>query len=64
MAISKNVELGNGIKVDGAYIRVENPSITKDSMIFQLRKYVASDKPFFSEDFMTAPYVTRRRKSF
>jgi hypothetical protein len=57
MAISKNIELSNGIKVDGAYIRVEYPSVTKDSISFTVRKYVASDKPFFSEDFITAPYT-------
>ena len=57
MAISKNIELENGIKVDGAYIRVEYPSVTKDSISFNLRKYVAADKPFFGEDFMIAPYT-------
>ena len=57
MAISKNIELGNGIKVDEAYIRVEYPSVTKDSINFHIRKYVASDKPFFSEEFVSAPYV-------
>ncbi len=57
MAISKNIELSNGIKVDGAYIRVEYPSVTKDSISFNLRKYVTADKPFFGEDFMTAQYT-------
>lgn len=57
MAISKNIELDNGINVDGAYIRVEYLSVTKDSMNFYIRKYVTSDKPSFSEDFIQAPYT-------
>ena len=57
MAISKNLELSNGIKVDGAYIRVEYPSVTKDSMNFHIRKYVASNKSAFSEEFVEAPYT-------
>lgn len=64
MAISKNIELSNGIKVDGAYIRVEYPSVTKDSMSFHIRKYVASDKPSFNEDFISAPYVLEGENPF
>lgn len=56
MAIKINVELENGIKVDGAYLRVEYPTITKDSISFHLRKYISIDKPFFSEDILSASY--------
>ena len=56
MAIIKNVELENGIKVDGAYIRVESPSITKGKIIFTARKYVSIDKPFFAEEVIECEY--------
>lgn len=56
MAIRINIELENGIKVDGAYLRVEYPAITKDSISFNLRKYVSIDKPFFNEGVLSAPY--------
>lgn len=50
MAIKNNVELQNGITVDGAYCRVENVEATKEKLTFSLRHYVSTDKPFFSED--------------
>ena len=56
MAIKSNIELQNGIKVDGAYLRVEFPSINKDLMSFNLRKYVNTDLSFFSEDMITCDY--------
>lgn len=56
MAITKNIELQNGLKVEEAYLRVEVPSITKDKMIFTLRKYVNTDKPFFSEEVIECGY--------
>lgn len=56
MAIIKNIELENGIKVDGAYLRVESPSITKDKIIFTVRKYVSIDKPFFAEEVIECKY--------
>ena len=56
MAILNNTELENGIKVEEAYLRVEFPSINKGSMSFNLRKYVAKDLPFFSEDMITCDY--------
>ena len=43
MAIIKNIELENGIKVDKAYIRVESPSIIKGKIIFIARKYVSTN---------------------
>jgi len=64
MAISKNIELDNGVKVDGAYLRVEHLTLTKDSMTFQLRKYVVADGPFFSEDVVTAPYILEGENPF
>lgn len=56
MAISKTVELQNGIKVEAAYLRVEFPSISKDKMRFTLRKYVNTDKPFFVEEVIDCSY--------
>lgn len=56
MAIRINVELNNGIKVEGAYLRVEYPTITKDSISFHLRKYINVEKPFFSEDILSTSY--------
>lgn len=56
MAIIKNIELENGIKVDSAYIRVEFPSITKDKLTFVVRKYANKDKPFFAEDVIECSY--------
>lgn len=56
MAIMKNIELENGIKVDGAYLRVEFPSVTKDKLTFNLRKYVSTDKPFFAEEVIECKY--------
>ena len=56
MALVKNIELENGIKVDEAYIRVESPSITKGKIIFTARKYVSTDKPFFAEEVIECKY--------
>ena len=56
MAIEVKVDLNNGIVVDGAYVRVENISLTKDNMSFNIRKYVSPDKPFFNEDYITSLY--------
>ena len=56
MAIIKNIELENGIKVDGAYLRVEFPSATKDKLTFNLRKYVEIGKPFFHEEVIICSY--------
>lgn len=56
MAIKNTVETGFGIEVEEAYLRVEFPFINKDSMSFNLRKYVSKDLPFFSEDMITCDY--------
>lgn len=56
MAIIKDTELENGIKVYGAYLRVENISLDKTDISFNIRKYVDKNKSFFSEDYLTCPY--------
>ena len=56
MAISKNIDTQFGITVEGCYLRVEHPSLTKDTLSFHLRKYVAIDKPFFAEDIISCGY--------
>lgn len=64
MAIKVNTKLATGIRVDGAYCRVEYPSLTKDSLTFHLRKYVAEDKPFFEENIYTASYILEGENPF
>lgn len=64
MAIIKNIELENGIKVDGAYLKVEFPSVTKDKVTFNLRKYVEAKKPFFSEEIITCDYSINGENPF
>lgn len=49
MALNKNIELGNGIKVEGAYLRVENISITKEDISFSLCKYVKNNTQYFDK---------------
>lgn len=56
MAIKLNIELENGIKVDRAYLRVEYPAVTKDTLTFTVRKYVDAEKPFFSEQTYIVDY--------
>lgn len=56
MAIIKDTELENGIKVDGAYLRVENITLDKTSISFNVRKYVDKTKSFFSEEYLTCSY--------
>ena len=56
MAIKLNVELENGIKVDGAYLRIEVLYVCKDSLSFAVRKYTDADKPFFASEMFEAPY--------
>ena len=57
MAISKNVELENGIKVEAAYIKVDTLSVTKDSINCVIRKYVDVNKQAFDSEIITAPYT-------
>lgn len=56
MAITQLVNTKFGIPVDGAYIRVESPTLGKDTMSFHVRKYVDVTKPFFEEDLLDCPY--------
>lgn len=56
MALRKNVELETGIKVEGSYLRVEIPSLTKDTLSFVVRKYADIDKPYFKETFYNTSY--------
>lgn len=64
MAIKINTELAIGLKVDGAYCRVEKLSVTKDTVVFYLRKYVVEDKPFFEQNGYTAPYALEGENPF
>lgn len=56
MALRKNIELETGIKVNDAYLRVEIPSLTKDTLSFVVRKYADIDKPYFKETFYNTSY--------
>jgi hypothetical protein len=56
MAIKINIETPGGVKVDNAYCRIENISLTKDTLMFSVRNYVVPTKPFFSEDSLSCPY--------
>ena len=56
MAIKKDISLETGILVNGAYCRVENISLVKENMSFNLRKYVDNTLPFFNEDYYTCNY--------
>ena len=56
MAIKKDINLDTGIIVNEAYCRVENITIDKQKMNLNVRKYVAKDKPFFSEEIITCDY--------
>ena len=50
MALRKNVELETGIKVNGAYLRVEIPSLTKDILSFVPIKYMPNGVLVCSDD--------------
>jgi hypothetical protein len=56
MALSKTVETQFGITVDSCYLRVEQPSLTKDTMSFNIRTSVDSIKPFFDESVINCAY--------
>jgi hypothetical protein len=50
MAIRKNIETLQGVKVQDAYCRVENVSLRgKDTIHFVLRSYADTSKPSFQE---------------
>jgi hypothetical protein len=56
MALSKTVETKFGVIVDGCYLRVEQPILSKDTFSFILRSYVSIDKPSFDEETMVIAY--------
>ncbi len=56
MALTKNIELVTGINVADAYLRVEEISLTKASLIFHLREYTEQSKPFFNEAVFNCSY--------
>lgn len=56
MAIKKDINLETGINIDGAYCRVENITIDKQTVSFNLRKYVDTVLPFFNEAYYSTSY--------
>lgn len=56
MAIKQNIETEFGVNVNECILRVEYPSLTKNTLSFNLRKYASIDKPFFGEEFHTCEY--------
>ena len=57
MALSKTIETIHGFQALNAYHRVEAVSlINKEQISFHVRSYTATNKPFFVEQVMTAPY--------
>lgn len=57
MTISHGVHTPHGLFVSAAKHRVEHISLdSSGQMTFHLRSYYALDKPFFSEQVITAPY--------
>jgi len=57
MALAKTISTVHGFQAVNAYHRVEAVSlIGKEQISFHVRSYTATDKPFFVEEVMTAPY--------
>jgi hypothetical protein len=56
MALSKTIEAQFGATLEGCYLRVEHPTLTKDTLSFNLRVYADITKPFFEESVITCPY--------
>ena len=57
MALSKTIDTAHGFQALNAYHRVEAVSlINKEQIGFHVRSYTATDRPFFVEQVMTAPY--------
>lgn len=58
MALKINCSTPQGFDVVGAYCRIEDMRVTKNSMSFMLRRYKDNTvQQFFLEVFYTAPYV-------
>lgn len=57
MALSKTIDTVHGFQALDAYHRVVAVSLVgKDQISFHARSYAATDKPFFVEQVLTAPY--------
>ena len=57
MALKKTTSTVHGLVASDAYHRVEAVSfIGKEQISFYVRSYVQQDKPFFSEQTVSAPY--------
>lgn len=56
MAIKKDINLETGVCVNNAYCRIENITIDKHNMNFNIRKYADKDKPFFDEQYLSCSY--------
>jgi phenylalanine-4-hydroxylase len=57
MALLKTISTVHGFEAINAYHRVEAVLIdSKNSISFHVRSYVATDKPFFVEQVLNAPY--------
>jgi hypothetical protein len=57
MALAKTFDTVHGFQAVNAYHRVESVSlISKEQISFHVRSYTATDKPFFVEKIVTAPY--------
>jgi len=56
MALELNITMVSGIKVDGAYARIENVNLNKTNMRFTVRKYVDKTLPAFSDEVIECEY--------
>lgn len=57
MALKKTITTESGLEAVGAYHRVEALMLTsKTEMRFNIRSYVVTNLPFFTEQVLTAPY--------
>jgi hypothetical protein len=57
MALSKTISTVHGFEAVNAYHRVEAVLVeSKEKISFHVRSYVATDKPFFVEQVLNAPY--------
>lgn len=57
MALLKTISTVHGFEAVNAYHRVEAVLIdSKKSICFHVRSYVATDKPFFTEQVLNAAY--------
>jgi hypothetical protein len=56
MALTIDIELNNGVKVNNSYCRVERISLSKDRIDFFATYYVNADKPCFFHKQYGTPY--------